>query len=157
MSGLRKLAKERSVGAVGAQNDSSSKVSACGFPPLERAWPRGEAPGRGGFFPKGYSCGAFPLPVDGRPDVLAGVRDVSSSKFSACVFLKPVKGLVRGEAVAGRTVFLPKDFSDDDFFLSLDGRAGAEALACWAALLGFRVGIFLLTDKGSPRRKKEKK
>ncbi|MBU4413118.1 MAG: hypothetical protein KKG98_08065 [Proteobacteria bacterium] len=52
---------------------------------------------------------------------------------------------------------MAKDFRGGDFFVSLDGRAGAAALGRWAALPDFLVGFFLLTDKGSPRRKKGKK
>lgn len=158
MSGLRKLAKERSVGKAGAQKDSSSEISGCDFLGAAEARPRGEAaPGLRVFLSKGFSGEAFLLACEGRPDALAGVRDGSSSKFSACVFLKPVKARPRGEAVAVRSSFLPKGVSGDDFFLPGEGRSVAAPLAWSPAKLGLRVGFFLLTDKGSPRRKKGRK
>jgi hypothetical protein len=158
MSGLRKLAKERSVGPAGAQKVSSSDISGCDFFGAADARPREEAAaGVRVFLSKGFSGAAFLLACEGRPDALAGVRDGSSSKFSACVFLKPVKARPRGEAVAVRSSFLPKGVSGDDFFLRGEGRSVAAPLAWSPAKLGLRVGFFLLTGKGSPRRKKGRK
>lgn len=146
------------MGKAGAQKDSSSEISGCDFFGAAEARPREEAAaGLRVFLSKGFSGEAFLLACEGRPDALAGVRDGSSSKFSACVFLKPVKARPRGEAVAVRSSFLPKGVSGDDFFLRGEGRSVAGVAAGRPLLVDFLAGIFLLTDKGSPRRKKGNK
>jgi hypothetical protein len=155
MSGLRKLAKERSVGPAGAQKVSSSEISGWDFLAKVCARPEEEAAaGRLLFLSKGFSGDGFLLLCNERPVSLADLWTPSSSDLSEYDFLLPVKARPRDGAVADRCSFLAKDLSGGDFFLSLDGRAGAAVLDRWTALLGFLVGVFLLTDKGSPRRRK---
>ena len=105
MSGLRKLAKERSVGPAGAQNVSSSEISGCDF--LEgKALPEEDAAaGLRLFLAKGFSGDGFLLPCAGRPVSKAGVRKLSSSDLSKYDFLAPVKARLRDGAVAARCFF----------------------------------------------------
>ena len=91
MSGLRKLAKERSEAEAGAQNISSSDCSACGSLALLKARPRGEAvAGPRVFVPRVFSEDEVLLRLVGRSVAGAEVRKVSSSACFARGFLLPV-------------------------------------------------------------------
>ena len=130
MSGLRKLAKERSEGEAGAQNISSSDCSSWGF--LALLNPRSGVESAADlrvFGPKVFSGGDFLLRLGGRSGDEAGARLGSSSNShrSARGFLLPVKPRPGVEAAPGLRVFLSKGLSDGDFLLVLDGRSVAEA------------------------------
>ncbi len=130
MSGLRKLAKERSVAEAGAQNISSSDCSSWGFLALLK--PRsGEASAAvlRVFGPKVFSGPDFLLRLGGRSGDEAGARQGSSSNshLPARGFLLPVKPRPGVGAAPGLRVFLSKGLSDGDFLLLLDGRSVAEA------------------------------
>jgi len=159
MSGLRKLAKERSEAEAGAQK-SSSDCSACGSPALVKARPRGEAvAGPRVFGAKGFSEGEFLLRLGGRSVGVAEVREVSSSACFVRGFLLPVNLWPEDEAAAGLRIFLAKVLSGADLFLSREGRAFAVVavgLSCFARA-GLWVGVFLFTDKGSPRKRERKR
>lgn len=119
MSGLRKLAKERSEAEAGAQNISSSDCS--GAAVLAPSNPRSgdeAAAGRRVFGPKVFLGGDVLLRLEGRSVGVAGARKVSSSsECSGRGLLLPVNPRPAAEAAAGRRVFLTKGFSRVDLFL----------------------------------------
>ena len=130
MSGLRKLAKERSEGEAGAQNISSSDCSSWGF--LALLNPRSGVESAADlrvFGPKVFSGGDFLLRLGGRSGAEADFRQGSSSnsQLSGRGLLLPVNPRPGAEAAPGLRVFLSKGLSDGDFLLLLDGRSVAEA------------------------------
>lgn len=159
---FRLVLEGRSEGVAGFRKFSSSNCSDFGFLTPLKARPRGEAAsGRGPFWANGLSGDAFRLLVGGRPDVLEGVSNHSSSEFADCGFLPLLKLWPRGEAASapGRWLFCPKGFSRGVVFRPPGDRPGAEVLLglpVWLAF-DFRFGVFFLKDKGSPQRKKGKK
>jgi hypothetical protein len=126
MSGLRKVAKERSLGSAGAQNISSSDLSGCDFPALlnPRSGEESAADLRV-FGPKVFLGADFLLRLGVRSGDEAGARQGSSpnSQLSARGFL-PRPG---AEAAPGLGFFLSKGLSAGDFLLVLEGRSEAVA------------------------------
>ena len=130
MSGLRKLAKERSVGQAGAQNFCSSDCSSWGFRALlnPRSGEESAAVLRV-FGPKVFSGPDFLLRLGLRSGAEAGFRQGSSSnsQLSGRGLLEPVNPRPGAEAAPGLRGFLSKGLADGDFLLVLDGRSVAEA------------------------------
>ena len=130
MSGLRKLAKERSEAEAGAQNFCSSDCSSWGFLALlnPRSGEESAAVLRV-FGPKVFSGPDFLLRLGGRSGAEAGFRQGSSSnsQLSGRGLLLPVNPRPGAEAAPGLRGFLSKGLSDGDFLLPPDGRSAAEA------------------------------
>ncbi len=129
MSGLRKLAKERSVAEAGAQNFCSSDCSSWGFLALlnPRSGEESAAVLRV-FGPKVFSGPDFLLRLGGRSGAEAGFRQGSSSNSQLSVrgFLLPVNPRPGAEAAPGLRGFLSKGLADGDLLLLLDGRLVAD-------------------------------
>ncbi len=130
MSGLRKLAKERSVAEAGAQNFCSSDCSSWGVLALLNPRSGAEsAPDLRVFGPKVFSGPDFLLRLGGRSGAEAGFRQGSSSnsQLSGRGLLLPVNPRPGAEAAPGLRGFLSKGFPAGDFLLLPDGRSVAEA------------------------------
>ncbi|OGQ88520.1 MAG: hypothetical protein A2512_11900 [Deltaproteobacteria bacterium RIFOXYD12_FULL_56_24] len=156
ISGLRKLAKERSEVEAGVQNSSSSDFSGCGVLLRVKPCSGGEAaPRLRDFLGDGFSGGDFLLGPGCRSLGMAEVRKAPSAACFGRDLLLPVNSRSAAAAVAGWRAFLLEGFSGEGLLLPCEGRRFFAAVA-GPPDDGVRVGFFLLTDKGSPRKKKEK-
>ena len=156
ISGLRKLAKERSEGEATVQKISSSDRSGCGVLLRVKSCSGAEtAPRLRDFLGDGFSGGDFFLALGGRSPGVAEVRRIPSAVCLGRDLRLPVNSCSGAAGVAGWRAFLLEGFSGEGLLLPCEGRRFFAAMA--GVPDGVRVGFFLLTDKGSPRGKKGKK
>jgi len=153
MSGLRKLAKERSESEAGAQNFCSSDCSSWGLLALlnPRSGEESAAVLRV-FGPKVFSGPDFLLRLGGRSGAEAGFRQGSSSnsQLSGRGLLLPVNPRPGAEAAPGLRGFLSKGLADGDFLLQPDGRSVAEAGLQKGSSSNFSGRGFLLPVNARP-------
>jgi len=143
----------RSPGEAGARWGSSANLSGCGFLVPVNARPEGGAAAGLRAFPAKGAFGVDSLLGPGaRALGVAEVRKVSPAACFGRDLLLPANSC--SAAAAGWRLFLLEGFSGEALRLPCEGRRFFTAVVGPPA--GVRVGFFLLTDKGSPRKKKEK-